>query len=279
MLALLLTFSAHAESTTAPALGNSAGLNLITINKHQFIQVGDQLIDADRLQNPNYADLERGPLASKLDSVPFAARPTKVELWTDGVIPITFGKDIDAPLQKTVFDACLEWAKSTTHLHCQLGAYKGQKLKVTRSFMGNNAGCWSMLGQGAYFMGIRRHMNLGYGCDRFTTVLHEMGHVLGLAHEHQRSDRDNYVVIHQENIADPYAGFGIKLNFARQKTELVTAYDFLSIMHYHRDSFSKNGGDTIVPRDQYSAYIDKIGHAEGLSELDREAVRQLYSGK
>jgi hypothetical protein len=226
--------------------------------------VGDQLIDADLLK------AQEGPEA-------FADKPTKVELWTDGVIPITFNDEIAPPLQKMVLDACLEWAKYSPNIHCQLGPYKGQKLSVTRTFMGNNAGCWSMLGQGAYFMGVRRHMNLGYGCDRPEIVLHEMGHVLGFTHEHQRADRDKYITIVKENVEDHYWGFGFKLNFEAQKTDLVTTYDFLSIMHYRRDAFSKNNKDTIVPKDEYRAYADQMGHAKELSELDRVAIAKLYA--
>jgi Astacin (Peptidase family M12A) len=241
--------------------------NTVLIDHQPFVVVDDQLIDAHLLQPEKY---DHGPQIR-------ADKPAKVELWTDGVIPITFNKEIEPPLQKMVLQACQEWAKSTSHIHCQLGPYKGQKLKVTRTFMGNNAGCWSMLGQSAYFMGFKRHMNLGYGCDRPEIVLHEMGHVLGLAHEHQRADRDSYITIHTENVDDPYLGFGLKLNFNKQKTELVTAYDFLSIMHYRRDAFSKNGKDTIVPKAEFSSFFDQMGHAKELSPLDRAAVKKLYA--
>jgi Astacin (Peptidase family M12A) len=56
-------------------------------------------------------------------------------------------------------------------------------------------------------------------------VLHEMGHTAGLFHEHQRPDRDDYVVV---------VG-GDDTNYARKDSDevlLLTPYDYLSIMHY-----------------------------------------------
>ena len=43
--------------------------------------------------------------------------------------------------------------------------------------------------------GYAKHTELDYGkdCDKQKTMEHELGHVLGLLHEHGRPDRDQYI--------------------------------------------------------------------------------------
>lgn len=105
------------------------------------------------------------------------------------------------------------------------------------------------------------------------TALHEIGHALGMQHEHQRSDRDNYVTIFLENV-DPNQQNNFTLI---TQTINYTPYDFLSIMHYERRAFSTNGQNTIEPRPEYMQYLDIMGRVSTLSDFDREAMRKLYS--
>merc|ERR1712228_9689 len=67
------------------------------------------------------------------------------------------------------------------------------------------------------------------------------GHTLGLVHEHQRCDRDQYVKIHWENISDPEAGH---VNWGKIQDTVTQglAYDPNSVMHYGSDWQGKDGG-------------------------------------
>lgn len=63
------------------------------------------------------------------------------------------------------------------------------------------------------------------------TTAHEIGHVLGLFHEHTRPDRDRYVTVVTENIKPAYlAQFAIK-QYSEARTYGIP-YDYSSVMHY-----------------------------------------------
>ncbi len=203
------------------------------------------------------------------------SRPVKVDLWEDGVLPIVFKNDVSQKVRERIWTACKEWS-SIANVKCQAGPYKNRQLVISTKYLGIDGGCWSMLGQSTYFLWLRRRMNIGKGCENYSTILHELGHAFGLGHEHQRPDRDNYVEVLKNNIADPFFGLNTKMNFSTQEGELLGSYDFLSIMHYSRKAGSKNGKDTILPRPNYLHFADQMGFALHLSELDGLALQKLY---
>jgi astacin len=101
-------------------------------------------------------------------------------------------------------------------------------------------------------------------------VTHEILHAAGFHHEQSREDRDNHVTIDFDAI-DPAHKEWFEI---RTGARLIGPYDYSSVMHYGRKAFSKNGDDTIIPKVPGA----QIGQREGLSDLDRSALAQLYSG-
>lgn len=111
------------------------------------------------------------------------------------------------------------------------------------SFLRGNSGCWSSIGR----VGGEQLINLqAPGCFRKPgTVMHELMHVVGFGHEHNRIERDTYIDIQLQNV-QRFAVF----NFRKQTNTNAfgVQYDYGSVMHYSATAFSSNGQPTIVSK-------------------------------
>lgn len=134
------------------------------------------------------------------------------------------------------------------------------------------SGCWSFVGRVYANQGFQE-ISIGNGCAYKGTVAHEVLHALGFGHEQSRHDRDSYVTVHWENIQDGYEN-----NFAKKdvadvsEVSKVSPYDFGSVMHYGRDYFTKNGLDTLSPKDNSKT----LGQRDALSKLDQEELNKYF---
>ena len=61
----------------------------------------------------------------------------------------------------------------------------------------NGNSCWSQIGRtkGKQDLSLQRNE-----CMNVETVIHEMMHALGFDHEHNRPDRDKYIMINEDNL-------------------------------------------------------------------------------
>ena len=118
------------------------------------------------------------------------------------------------------------------------------------------------------------------------TILHEMGHVIGLWHEQTRSDRDTYVEVSFANVIKGSWG-----NFliATDDEQFLSAFDYASVMQYIPFAFSRNGGPVIesvpagMPLSGYEG-VPAVAGAIGVPSMptfdysagDKETIERLY---
>lgn len=108
--------------------------------------------------------------------------------------------------------------------------------------------------------------------DNSMMVAHEIGHVLGMAHEHVRPDRANHVKVAWDNIQP-----GGKSQFRwLMNMDVYGDYDFLSVMHYKQDNFSRNGKPTLLVLSPNEKYQSVIGTVSGPSASDIAGVNARY---
>jgi len=74
-------------------------------------------------------------------------------------------------------------------------------------------------------------------CLRHAAMIHELGHAIGFNHEHQRPDRDNYIIVHYQNIQPAYHYAFVKYTYA-EVDNLGTPYDYWSVMQYPYYAFT-----------------------------------------
>jgi hypothetical protein len=141
---------------------------------------------------------------------------------------------------------------------------------VTFRLDSKSPACVSALGRA----GGQQFITLNMGCTQ-GHIMHEIGHALGMEHEHQRPDRDTYITVLWENIEEQFKyAFQIPQSGT---SRALGAYDFGSIMHYGRKTASIDPWtkDTFLLKVQPPEGLT-VGQRTALSTGDVSGVRTRY---
>jgi len=186
----------------------------------------------------------------------------KGKRWPGGIIPYAVSYFISDNIKEVIPKAIAEFEK-----HTCLKFVKRKKETEYVSFQ-TSLGCSSPVGKRE---GRVNTIKLARGCFEIGTVMHEIGHTLGLYHEQARTDRDSYVKVLWNNIETR-----LQYNFNKMFNidSLGTPYDYLSMMHYSGNAFGIDGKRTMITLDK--TYQNKIGQRNGLSAIDIVQLNKMY---
>lgn len=188
----------------------------------------------------------------------------KYRVWPKGRIPYII--DPKLKLQEPQIKEAMKHYADKTCIRFIPRTDENQYIKI---FPGK--GCYSHVGK---TLG-EQPLSLGPGCFKFGVIVHELGHSVGFFHEHSRSDRDEYLDIHYENIREGFKDQFVKLR--PKQNQLLTPFDYDSIMLYGETVFSKSHYDglkTMTAKD--GRKLEEVYDKPGLSESDIERISKLY---
>ena len=179
-------------------------------------------------------------------------------LWKDGRIPYCYADSFTVAEKMLIEDAMSDWEHSNVIKFYEESCDSG----VVHIVKGNS----NFSSFGSQSLSIITLYNINY-----RAVAHELGHTIGLMHEHQRPDRDDYIYIHYENVLSNKVDQFYKLNKSYFYYDYKKyTYDYKSIMHYYSRAFSANGQETIESP-------ETIDNNNVITETDYRKVEYMYN--
>jgi len=182
-------------------------------------------------------------------------------LWENGVIYLK-NYSVNNPQHSKVYKAIKELEVETNLVVVPMDNTNTTQPEEYLQINGYASGNWAQYGaHSPSTMNLKSDVHQGI-------VIHELGHIAGLVHEHKRTDRASYVNYYPGNVKS-----GQHYNFDVGEGHSTHGdFDFNSIMIYGSYQWSKNGRPTLTKKDG-STWSWNLG---GYSQGDVTAINSNY---
>jgi hypothetical protein len=208
--------------------------------------------------------------------------PKDLSKWEKGIIPFIFDKSIDEVSQKKITNFLLDFQKQTgiafvpvdhKEILRDLGIDRTMPMLIQAK---GNACYFTQIG----YSSVKNTMNLGPNCRKKRTVFHEIGHAVGMAHEHLHPERDEYLRI---EIPDKYKNnisfiSNVSMGYYEDYVHQFP-FDPSSIMLYASAAYKlgKDGTTLLIDKDKTVAPV--VSAREDYQHMFEISKRTMHRGE